>query len=155
MNFKQLANLDEMKMMARGNPQKIAAYAAKKHELEGLKAAHFNEEHPFVNGFRESHLEELKQFAADNPDDESAQIRYNLQRERFAVQESQKTAHIDGRVAQMELRHKIREGEPLTKADLQIAEKLARRVSSAENIAMYSQVKALIAAENEEQTEES
>jgi hypothetical protein len=140
MNLKQLANLDELKMMARGNPAKLADFVSKRNELDQLKADHFNEEHPFVNGFNESYLEELKQFAQDHPENESAQIRYSLQKERFAVQENSKTAHIDRRVALSELRQKLAVGE-VTKADLLTAEKIARANGTPENLAIYSQIK--------------
>ncbi|WHY93757.1 hypothetical protein QNK12_09970 [Neobacillus cucumis] len=141
MDFKKMANLDEIKMMARGNPQKIAEYKMKLAELEELKVAHFNDDYPFVNGFNESHLEELRKFAEGNPDDESAQIRYELQKERFATQENRKTAHIDLRIARSELQSKLAAGERLSKSDLVMAEKLARQNTSPENMAMYSQIK--------------
>ncbi|MFU2013732.1 hypothetical protein ACM6Q7_01440 [Peribacillus butanolivorans] len=82
MNFKSMANLDETKMMARGYPQKIAQYVAKKAELATVMESHFNVEFPFMNSFDAGHLESLKTFALENPDDESAQIRYSLQKER-------------------------------------------------------------------------
>ena len=90
-NFKQLGNLDEMKLMRQGNPMKIAEYAVKKREFEQIKSEHFNEEFPFVNGFGQSYLDELKTYADANPDDQSAKIRYELQRERYNVQEANKT----------------------------------------------------------------
>lgn len=144
MDFKKLANLDELKMMARGNPQKIAEYKVKQSEFEQLTAAHFNDEHPFSNSFDEHHLEKLREVAEQNPEDESAQVRYALQKERLTVQESRKTAHIDHRVARSELRSKLAAGEKFTKVDLEMAAKLARQISSPENIAMYSQIKTQI-----------
>lgn len=150
MNFKAMANLSEMKLMSGGNPQKMAEYAIKKHEYEQLKASHFSEEFPFVNTFSEGHLEELKTFAEDNPDDEAAQVRYALQKERFAVQESGKTAHIDRRNVRSELRNKLAAGEPLTKDDLVAAEKLARLYSTPDNLVMYSQIKSQLNQESEE-----
>jgi hypothetical protein len=144
MDLKKLANLDELKMMARGNPQKIAEYKVKQSEFEQLKAAHFNDEHPFTNGFDEHHLEKLREFAEQNPEDESAQVRYALQKERFTVQETRKTAHIDIRIARSDLRNKLVSGEKFTKGDLELAEKLARQNSTPDNISMYSQIKSQI-----------
>lgn len=144
MDFKKLANLDEMKMMSRGNPGKLADYVILRSELDQVKSSHFNEEYPFVNSFDEGHLESLKQFAEENPEDESAQVRYALQKERFAVNEGKKTAHIDHRVAKSELRNKLVSGEKMTPSDLKTAEKIARQVATAENLSVYSQIKNLI-----------
>lgn len=139
-NFKQLANLDELKQMAGGNPMKMATYSIAKRELEQLKAEHFNEDHPFVNGFSHYLLDELKVFAENNPNDESAQIRYQLQKERYAVQEAGKTAHIDKRLVKGDIRAKLQAGG-LTYADLKAAQHLAKTNSSPENLTLYSLVK--------------
>jgi hypothetical protein len=141
MDFKTYAKLDEMKSMARGNPAKLANVAVKQREYNELKAAVFNEEFPFVNGFSESHLESLKSYAEENPEDESAQIRYALQKERFEVQQAKKSAHIDFRMELSSLRKKIASDEPLSKRDLLAAERIAKKNTSPENIALYVQVK--------------
>ncbi|WP_019241353.1 MULTISPECIES: hypothetical protein [Bacillus] len=139
-NYKQLANLNEMKMMARGNPQKLAEYTMKERHLELIKDEHFSEEHPFIDGFLESHLQQLKDFAEANPDDESAQVRYNLQKERFAVREAEKTRHIDTRIMKSEINQKMQEGN-ITTSDLKKAEYLARTYGSLQDLARYAQIK--------------
>lgn len=141
MNFKSFANLEETKMMARGNTQKIAKYVQEEKAYRGILKEHFNEEFPFANSFDEHHLSDLKKFAEENPDDESAQVRYNLQKERFAVQESNKTKHIDLRVGIQQLRQKLQAGEKMDKKDLLSAEKLTRQSSTPDNLALYSQIK--------------
>lgn len=144
MDFKKLANLDEVKMMARGNPEKIAKYVRDRDAYKEVLKTHFNEDFPFVQGFDQHHLSDLKKFAEENPDDESAQVRYNLQKERFAVQESNKTKHIDLRVGIQQLRQKISAGEKLVKSDLLAAEKLVRQSSTPDNLAMYSTIKRMV-----------
>ncbi|MFB5932992.1 hypothetical protein ACE8FZ_06720 [Peribacillus frigoritolerans] len=140
MNFKSMANLEETKMMARGNAHKLAEYVAKKAELTSVIEGNFNEDFPFTKSFDASHLESLKTFAEENPDDESAQIRYNLQKERYAVSESSKTAHIDKRLTKNDLTQKLQDGN-VSPTDLKAAEKLARQNSSPENLVLYSTIK--------------
>ncbi|AZV45174.1 hypothetical protein BAOM_4595 [Peribacillus asahii] len=136
--------------MAGGNPTKMAQYDVKKRELEQIKAKHFNEEHPFVDGFNESYLSELKSYAEANPDDESAQVRYALQKERFTVREASKNAHIDIRVAKSNLLQKVQEGN-VTEADVKAAWTFAKKNSSVENRVLYSKIKRMV--ESAEQAE--
>ncbi|MFB6803432.1 hypothetical protein ACFCVU_20030 [Peribacillus butanolivorans] len=150
MNFKIMANLDETKMMARGNAQKLAEYVSKKAELTSVIEGHFNEEFPFTKSFESGHLESLKTFAEENPDDESAQIRYNLQKERYAVSEASKTANIDKRLTKNDLTQKLQGGN-VSQADLKAAEKLARQNSSPDNLVIYSMVKKQLENGGEEQ----
>ena len=147
-NFKELSNLDEMKLMASGNPQKLAAYTIKRRELDEIKATHFNEDFPFVNGFSQSYLDELKAYSEANPEDESAQVRYQLQKERFAVQEASRTAHIDKRLVKTDLMRKLQAGE-LVDADLKAAHRLAKTNSSLENMTLYSRIKRQLNGGNE------
>jgi hypothetical protein len=141
MSFKALANLDEMKLMAGGRPEKMAEYATRKAQFEQIKTNYFNEDFPFVNGFDEHHLESLKQYAEANLEDEAAQVRYALQKERFAVQEKNKGAHHERKALTSDLRQKLVSGEQLSNADLQTAEKLARQNPSPDNLVMYSTIK--------------
>jgi hypothetical protein len=67
MDFSPYAKLDDIKLMAGGRPDKMAHYAVKKKEFEDLKAVHFNDDHPFVDSFDESHLETLKQLQKKTP----------------------------------------------------------------------------------------
>lgn len=150
MNFQTMANLEQEKMMARGNPQKIADYVAKKAELASVIAGHFNEDFPFTKSFDASHLASLKTFAEENPDDESAQIRYSLQKERYAASEAGKTSHIDKRLTKSELTQKVQGGD-VSQLDLKAAEKLARQNSSPENLVLYSMVKKQLENEDTEQ----
>ncbi|WP_110928770.1 hypothetical protein [Bacillus massiliglaciei] len=139
-NFKQLANLEDMKLMASGNPMKLAEVAVKNHELKSLIEEHFGEQFPFLRSFKPEYLKSLKAYAEENPDDESAQVRYMLQKERDAVREVEKTAHIDRRVLKSDLFLKLSEGS-LSKSDLISAEKLARQNGSPENMVLYSTIK--------------
>ncbi|WJE46158.1 hypothetical protein QRD90_18260 [Peribacillus frigoritolerans] len=51
-----------------------------------------------MQSFDAGHLESQKTFAKENPDDEFAQIRSSLQKERLAVSEAGKTSYIDKRL---------------------------------------------------------
>jgi hypothetical protein len=143
MDFKTYANLDEMMLMAGGNPHKMAQYATARRELDALKAKYFNEQFPFVDGFSESHLEKLKAFAEENPDDHPALIRYELQKARFAAQEAKKTAHLDIRQAKSSLRQKLEAGN-VTARDLDEAAALVRRNGSDDNRVLYAAIKSKI-----------
>lgn len=144
-DFKKLANINEIGVMAGGHPGKMAEYSALKHELNTIRQTHFNKEFPFVRGFREDHLKELEQYAKDNPEDESAQIRYNLQKERFAVQEAAKTAHVGINKTRSDLTQKYRSGE-VTATDLKAAHLLAKRSPTEDNRVLYAGIKKLLSA---------
>ncbi|MFK4388801.1 hypothetical protein ABH916_000729 [Peribacillus frigoritolerans] len=150
MNFKSMANLEQEKMMARGNPQKMAECVAKRAELASVIDGHFNEEFPFVKSFNADHLESLKTLAEENSDDESAQIRYKLQKERYAVSGASKTAHIDKRLTKTNLTQKLQDGN-VSPVDLKAAEKLARQNSTPENLVLYSTIKKQLENGGEEQ----
>ncbi|MEH7401584.1 hypothetical protein V7148_11395 [Gottfriedia acidiceleris] len=139
--------------MARGNPSKIADYTVLKAELSQVVETHFNEEHPYVNSFDANYLDSLRTFAEENPDDKSAQIRYSLQKERYDIQEKQKTSHIDKRILQSELRHKISAGLPMNRSDLLLAEKLAKLNPSTDNLVLYSSIKQFIETERSDKDE--
>jgi len=141
MDYSTFAKLEDLKIMSRGNPNKIAEYTTKAKQFEELKEKHFNDDFPFAERFDELHLNKLKKYAEDNPDDESAQVRYAIQKERFAAQEKQKTAHIDLRIKRNELMQKLRNNSELTKTDLLHAEQLAKKNPSYENLSLYSRIK--------------
>jgi 2'-5' RNA ligase len=143
MNFKTYANLSELKTLAGGNPSKMAEVAVKQKELADIKAAHFNEQFPFVDSFSESHLAELKAYASENVDDQSAQVRYALQKERFAVAAAKKTAHLDLRQVKGSLREKLASGS-VTASDLQQAAALVKRNGSEDNRVLYASIKSLV-----------
>lgn len=139
-NYKQLANIDDMKLMAGGNPMKMAEVAVKAQELARIKAEHFPEEHQFLKSFGEKYVQELKEYSEANPDDVSAQVRYRLQKERLAVREKGKTSHIDYRLVKGDLRRKLQE-DTLDGGDVKRAWEMAKRNSTDENRALYSQIK--------------
>jgi hypothetical protein len=143
MDVSVYARLDDIKTQASGNSQKIAEYVAYKDSYSEFKTAHFNEEFPFSNVFDEGHLNSLKEFAADNPDDESAQYRYALQKERYSVQEAKRSLHIDLKFANRTLREKVEAGT-VTKADLAQAAALAKRNGSDDNRVLYATIKSMI-----------
>ena len=151
-NFKQLANLAEIRQLAGGSTQKMAKYSIAKREFEQIKSQHFDEEFPFVNAFQESYLTELKEYASEHPEDESAQVRYQLQSERYAVQEARKTAHIDIRLTKSDLMQKVQEGN-VTQTDVKVAWELAKKNSSDDNRVLYARIKRM--AEAAEQTPEA
>jgi hypothetical protein len=127
----------------------MAEVAVKQKELADIKATHFNEQFPFVDGFSESHLEKLKAFADENPDDQSAQVRYALQKERFAVAQTKKTAHLDLRQVKGSLLEKLASGS-VTASDLQQAAALVKRNGSEDNRVLYAAIKNIISeGENE------
>jgi hypothetical protein len=142
-NYQTFAKLEEMRQQTAGNPQKIAEFNVKKAEFNKLVAENFNEEHPFTHSFSEGYLESLKQYAEENPDNPAAQFRYGLQKERFAVNEANKTGHIDRRLIKSDLIAKLREGN-VSQADLKAAEKLARQNGTTENRVLYAKIKTLV-----------
>ncbi|KSU83422.1 hypothetical protein GA0061096_2677 [Fictibacillus enclensis] len=134
------SELEALKLQARGNPAKMAAYATAKREYQAQVDAHFTEEHPFNNTFSESHLESLRKFAEENPEDDSAQARFIIQQNRFDAQEKAKTAQIDRRLLQSELSRKLTAGE-VNKTDLERAALLAKTNGNPENRALYASIK--------------
>ncbi|MDM5339684.1 hypothetical protein QUF84_21015 [Fictibacillus enclensis] len=137
------SELEKLQFSSRGNPSKLAVYSAAMREYRVQLNDHFNEEHPFNKTFSESHLEDLRAFAEDNPDDESAQARYAIQKDRYETKEANKTAHIDRRLLQSELKNKIAAGE-VTKTDLERAALLAKTNGSDDNKVLYATIKKLL-----------
>ncbi|WP_026677217.1 hypothetical protein [Fictibacillus gelatini] len=142
------SELEQLKLRARGNPSKMAVYAEAKNEYQTQLSTHFNEEFPFVHSFSDSHLDELRQFAEDNPEDESAQVRYAIQKDRFEAREADKTAHIDRRLLREDLTRKVAAGD-VTKSDLEKAAELAKMNGSVENKVLYATIKNLLNGGNE------
>ncbi|WP_018394536.1 hypothetical protein [Bacillus sp. 37MA] len=138
--FTSVRKLDEMKMMSRGNPDKIAVYTLAKKKYDSLVASHFTEDEPLPNVPNEAYVEQLK--VAAETGDEAAKMRYEIAKDRReGFEHRHNGAHENTNQIIISLRTKLAAGEAMTKADVQAAERAARHASSAENIALYSLVK--------------
>jgi rRNA maturation endonuclease Nob1 len=142
MRWLGIAKLEEMKMMSRGNPAKIAEYVREKTVYDSLVKTYFNEDNPFVDSPSEEYVNELKEKADSG--DEADKIRYAIIKDRYDYYEyKRRDEHLDNVKTRQELRRKLDEGAEFTKSDLLLAEKLARKFPSPDNLVLYATVKRL------------
>ncbi len=145
--------LEKMKLEARGNPQKIAEYSMAKQRYEDMIKQYFNDETPFVSLPADWYLQQLEEKAkSGNPDDV---MRYLILKERRDMHEYEASGQDarDIRQAKHELQTKLMSGEKLTQRDLRIARELALKISSVDNLVLYSKVKQAIEQQPEGQVE--
>ncbi|GCD81927.1 hypothetical protein PTHTG4_09890 [Parageobacillus thermoglucosidasius] len=146
MGWLGIAKLKEMEMMSRGNPEKMAKYQREKDTYDTMVKTYFNKEVPFTEYPSESYVQKLEQKAAETGD-EADIIRAAMIRDRFEYNEYKRRAeHFDNVKTRQELRRKLDEGAKLTKSDLLLAEKLARKIPSPDNLVMYSKIKRMVEA---------
>ncbi|GMN97971.1 hypothetical protein [Parageobacillus thermoglucosidasius] len=146
MSWLGIAKLEEMEMMARGNPEKIAKYKREKDVYDTMVKTYFNDEVPFLDYPSESYVKQLEQKAAETGD-EADIIRAAMMRDRFEYNEyKRRQEHFDNVKTRQELRRKLNEGATLTRSDLLLAEKLARKFPSPDNLVMYSKIKRIVEA---------
>jgi hypothetical protein len=146
MSWLGIAKLEEMEMMARGNPEKIAKYKREKDVYNTMVKTYFNDEIPFLEHPSEDYVNKLERKAAETGD-EADIIRAAMMRDRFEYNEYKRRAeHFDNVKTRQELRRKLDEGATLTRSDLLLAEKLARKFPSPDNLVMYSKIKRMVEA---------
>jgi hypothetical protein len=146
MSWLGIAKLEELEMMSRGNPEKIAKYKREKDVYDTMIKTYFNDETPFLEHPSEDYVNKLEQKAAETGD-EADIIRAAMMRDRFEYNEYKRRAeHFDNVKTRQELRRKLDEGAKLTKSDLLLAEKLARKFPSPDNLVMYSKIKRIVEA---------
>ncbi|MBE0335579.1 hypothetical protein [Paenibacillus sp. 23TSA30-6] len=135
--------LEDMKLMARGNPQKIAEYVVRKREYDDTVDRYFKEQYSgfnFVDLPSEEYVIKAEARAAETGDDADA-MRAAILRDRIKYHESQKDVHKDWRRIREELTTKLANGDTITKRDIESVEHLTRQNSSVDNLALYTRVK--------------
>lgn len=139
--------VEQLRLQAQksGNPEKIMRYKQADREYSALIDQYFNEENPFTRGFSESHLEELRK-KAEESGDESDNMRYLIQRDRFEEQESKKTEGKSLKLLSYELRQKVESGN-VTKQDVKDAWTLASKWGNDENKVLYATLKQKLSKE--------
>ena len=135
-----ISRLNEMKRLATGDPRKIAEYTLAQRRYDETVAEFFNEEDgvKFYSAPRESYVLELEARAEKGTERDKA--RAVILRDRYEAIESEKTAHLDIRVAN-QLVQRLQCGEKLTQRDLNEAHRLAKLNSTTENRVLYARVK--------------
>ncbi|MFK4340798.1 MULTISPECIES: hypothetical protein [Paenibacillus] len=135
--------LEDMKLMARGNPQKIAEYMVRKREYDDTVDRYFKEQD---NGFNfvdlpsEEYVTKAEARAAETGDEADA-MRAAILRDRAQYSASQKDVHKDWRRTYTDLTAKLANGDTITQRDLEDAEHLARQNSSLDNLVLYRKIK--------------
>lgn len=135
--------LEDMKLMARGNPQKIAEYMVRKREYDVMVDRYFTEQDSgfnFVELPSEEYVIKAEAHAAETGD-EADNMRATILRDRTKYHESQKDVHKDWRRTYTELTVKLANGDVITQKDLDDVERLTRQNSSVDNLALYARVK--------------
>jgi hypothetical protein len=146
MSWLGIAKLEEMEMMSRGNPEKMAKYKREKDVYDTMVKTYFNDEVRFKEHPSEEYVIKLEQRAAETGD-EADIIRAAMMRDRYEYYEYKRRGeHFDNVKTRHELRKKLDEGSKLTKSDLLLAEKLARKFPSPDNLVMYSKIKRIVEA---------
>lgn len=138
--FTSIRKLDEMKMMSRGNPEKIATYSMAQKQYNATVATYFTADEPLPNLPSADYVEQLKAKAEEG--DEDDKVRYELARDRRdSAEHRHNGAHEQTHQTVNRLREKLTAGEAVTASDVKAMEKAARHQSSADNIALYAMVK--------------
>ncbi|NSL51704.1 hypothetical protein [Calidifontibacillus erzurumensis] len=136
-----MSKLAEMKLMARGNPRKIAEYNLKEREYYDFIKQYFDDEHKFVDSPNEFYIKEVEEKAKSG--DEMDVMRYKILKDRFDYYQSFKgSKRIDNaREIRSKLQAKLQNGDKITKDDLTAAEKLARTYPGPDSLVLYSRIK--------------
>ncbi|MBP1905504.1 hypothetical protein J2Z32_002134 [Paenibacillus turicensis] len=136
------SQLEEMKVMAGGSPERIAKYSTAKREYEAAIAHLFNDESvaEFVQYPNLNYVNELEQKAAEtgDPDDEARAI---IMRDRYTHNENSNNKSKDWRASRKKLTELVNSGGPVTKGDLDEAHRLVRYNSSTEVRVLYATLK--------------
>ncbi|PAK55418.1 hypothetical protein [Paenibacillus sp. 7541] len=136
------AKLEEMKTMAAGHPEKIAAYTMAERRYKETVAELFHEDSgvKFLEHPPESYVAELEA-KAEESGDPADKARAVILRDRLDYHAAKKTAHIDWRISRERLRNILVNDEKVTGADVQEAYRLARHNPSAQMMSLYTQIK--------------
>lgn len=139
---KTITQLEEMRVMAGGSPERIARYSGAKKEYESVVAHLFNDESgvEFVQYPNLNYVTELEKKAAEtgDPDDEARAI---ILRDRYTHNENSNNKSKDWRVSRKRLTELLTSDKPVTKGDVDEAHRLARYNSSTEMRVLYSTLK--------------
>lgn len=145
-----LSQLEEMKVLAAGNPRKIADYALAKKRYEETVAEFFNEESgvKFYAHPTESYITELEA-KAEKTGDPNDKARAAIMRDRFAHYAKEKTQHIDWRISRERLHDLLGSGGKVTQKDIDEAYRVARHNPTPEMSSLYSRLKSVKQAQEE------
>lgn len=138
------AQLEEMKVMAAGHPEKITKYSQAKKQYDEMIAEFFNEESgvKFIAHPLESYVAEIEA-KAEESGDPGDKARAIIMRDRLNHYEKEKTKHVDWRTSRERLRSLIDSGSKISDKDIREAERVARHNPSPESIVLYSRIKSI------------
>lgn len=140
MTFTSLKKLRELKLMAGGNPRKMADYNLKEREYTDFVKQFFDDEHKYIESPNEFYVKDLEKKAESG--DENDVMRYKILKDRFDYYQYTKGQNLfDTRQTRSDLQTKLRNGEKFTKEDLTAAEKLARTYPGPDALVLYSRIK--------------
>lgn len=139
-----LSQLEEMKVMAGGHPERMARYKLAKERYEAVIAEYFNEETgvEFVAHPADFYVAELEA-KAEESSDPGDKARAVIMRDRLDHHEKGKTKHADWKVSRERLRSLIDSGAKVTEKDMREAERVARHNPSPESRVLYSRLKSV------------
>ncbi|WP_410770127.1 hypothetical protein [Fontibacillus sp. BL9] len=144
------AQLEEMKVMAAGHPEKIAKYSQAKKQYDEMIAEFFNEESgvKFIAHPLESYVAEIEA-KAEESGDPGDKARAIIMRDRLNHYEKEKTKHVDWRTSRERLRSLIDIGAKISDKDIREAERVARHNPSAESRVLYARLKTVKQAQED------
>ncbi|WP_409178542.1 hypothetical protein [Brevibacillus fortis] len=134
--------LEDMKLHARGNPKKIAEYKVAKHEYDQMCQRLFDgETYPNIGSPATDYVQRLEEEAKSG--DSDSVMRYEIIKERRDMVDYSASGQEtrDNRLISHDLRGKLTNGDKLTAADVRAASTLSRKISSIDNMVLYSTVK--------------
>lgn len=145
-----LSQLEEMKVMAGGHPERIAKYKLAKERYEEIIAEYFNKESgvKFVDLPSEYYVAELEAKAEESGDPRD-KARAAIMRDRLDHQEKGKMKHIDWKVSRERLRSLIDNGAKITEKEMREAERVARHNPSDESRVLYARLKSVKQAQED------
>ncbi len=145
-----LAQLEEMKKMAAGHPERMAQYRLAQKRYDEMIAEYFNEESgvKFIAHPMESFVAQLEAKAKESGDP-GDKARAVIMRDRLNHYEAEKTQHLDWRRSRERLSGLIDSGAKVTQRDIDEAYKLARHNPSAEVVTLYSRLKSVKQAQED------
>lgn len=136
------SQLEEMRVMAGGSPERIAKYSGAKKDYESVVAYLFNDESgvEFVQYPNLNYVNEIEQKAAEtgDPDDEARAI---ILRDRYTHNENSNNKSKDWRVSRLRLNDLLSSGARITQKDVDEAHRLARYNSTTEIRVLYASLK--------------
>lgn len=138
---KTWAELEEMKVLAQGHPERIAKYSMAKRQYDETVAEFFNKEDgvSFISTPSLRHVEEFEERAKSGTERDKA--RATIIRDRYEAHQTEKTQHIEIRTTQQDILSRLDSGEKLTQANVNAAYRLARLNPSDDNRVLYARVK--------------